>query len=114
MNYPRRVVNLLGAVGAPSALMLIASTNAAAQCAMCRTALTNSAEGQHWSRGIDHGILLLLAAPFLIVGRVLFSIYQPEIVAWLSALGERCRSFIPVLRRPAQSQFKGAPEPYNP
>ena len=82
-----------------SAFTLVLSSVAAAQCAMCRTALTNSPEGQRWARGIDHGIVLLLAAPFLIAGRVLFSIYRPEITAALSAVNARCRAAILRLHR---------------
>jgi hypothetical protein len=39
-----------------------------AQCAMCRTGLLNSPEGQMWARGFAQGILFLLAVPFVIIG----------------------------------------------
>jgi hypothetical protein len=42
---------------------------AAAQCAMCRRALT-SPEGQHMVAAFRDGILFLLAAPFLVFGTV--------------------------------------------
>ena len=42
---------------------------AAAQCAMCRRALT-SPEGQRMVAAFREGILLLLAAPFLIFGTI--------------------------------------------
>ncbi len=38
-----------------------------AQCAMCRTALASSPEGQKLASGFNSGILFLLSAPFLIV-----------------------------------------------
>jgi ABC-type multidrug transport system permease subunit len=38
-----------------------------AQCAMCRTALQSSPEGQAMAAGFNQAILFLLAAPFLIV-----------------------------------------------
>ncbi len=69
---------------------LVFSSKLAAQCQMCRTALTNSAEGQRWAQGINAGILLLLAAPFLIVGTIIFFIYRPQIVAALSTVRLRC------------------------
>jgi len=72
---------------------------AAAQCAMCRTALTNSDEGRRWALGIDHGILFLLAAPFLIVARVLFAIYRPEITAAAESLWTRSRVPLAKLRK---------------
>jgi hypothetical protein len=40
------------------------------QCAMCRTALESSPEGQAIAEGFRHGILFLLAAPYAIVGAV--------------------------------------------
>ena len=38
-----------------------------AQCAMCRTAIESSPEGQAMAAGFNQAILFLLAAPFLIV-----------------------------------------------
>jgi len=39
-----------------------------AQCAMCRSGLMNSPEGQVWARGFNQGILFLLVVPFVIIG----------------------------------------------
>ena len=41
-----------------------------AQCAMCRTALESSPEGQAIAGGFRKGILLLLAAPYAILGTI--------------------------------------------
>ena len=41
---------------------------AEAQCALCRTALESSPEGQAMAAGFNQAILFLLAAPFLVVG----------------------------------------------
>jgi hypothetical protein len=49
-------------------MLLVDSSPAAAQCAMCRTVLTGSAEGQSMAKGLNQGILLMLAAPYLIFG----------------------------------------------
>jgi hypothetical protein len=46
-----------------------------AQCAMCKTALLTSPEGQALARGLNAGILLLLSAPFLLVGAVGMAIW---------------------------------------
>ena len=54
--------------------------DAFAQCQMCRTALTNSVEGQRWALGINQGILLLLAAPFIIAAWIALAIYWPQLV----------------------------------
>jgi hypothetical protein len=59
-------------------IMLFLARDLAAQCAMCRTALTQSAEGERWSRGINAGILLLLATPFLIAGACLLVIFRDQ------------------------------------
>ncbi len=54
------------------ATVLIISDTAFAQCAMCRTAMLNSPEGQKLARGFNHGILLLLSVPFFVVGTIAF------------------------------------------
>lgn len=46
------------------ALAMALPSPAAAQCAMCRS-LLNTPEGQQLMAGFRHGIVLLLAAPFL-------------------------------------------------
>jgi hypothetical protein len=51
------------------ALLLAAAVPAGAQCAMCRTAL-QSPEGQQLVGALRSGILLLLAAPFVVFGTV--------------------------------------------
>ena len=46
------------------------------QCAMCRTALENSAEGQAIAQGFRYGILFLLAVPYAILGGISFGIVK--------------------------------------
>ena len=46
-----------------------------AQCAMCRTALTESAEGQQLAAGFNNAILFLLGAPYLIFGTLAGSLW---------------------------------------
>jgi hypothetical protein len=41
-----------------------------AQCAMCRTALTNSPEGQGLAPEFNRAILLMIAAPYVVFGTV--------------------------------------------
>jgi hypothetical protein len=71
------------------AIVLLCSPNLAAQCAMCRTALTQSAEGQRWSRGINAGIMMLLAAPFLIAGSILLVMYHAHVLAAVRRIRSR-------------------------
>ena len=51
--------------------ILAAPEPLAAQCAMCRRAL-GSPEGQHLIAALRRGIVVLLAAPFLLFGVVAF------------------------------------------
>jgi ABC-type Na+ efflux pump permease subunit len=51
--------------------LLIATEPTAAQCAMCRRAL-DSPEGQQLIGALRRGILVLLAAPFILFGIVAF------------------------------------------
>ena len=80
------------AMGSGIAVVLRFSLDLAAQCQMCRTALTQSPEGQRWSRGINAGIMLLLAAPFLIAGSGLLMIYHAQLLSSLRRIRAR---FVP-------------------
>lgn len=55
-------------------LMAASATNAAAQCAMCRTTLENNiSQGNPGiAAGINFGILYLLATPYLAIGLIAF------------------------------------------
>jgi heme/copper-type cytochrome/quinol oxidase subunit 2 len=60
-------VKVLAVAGAIVAIVLWAPEPASAQCAMCRRAL-QSPEGQQMVAAFRSGILVLLAAPFSLVG----------------------------------------------
>jgi hypothetical protein len=49
---------------------------AVAQCAMCRRALEASPEGQAMAGSFRHGILLLMGAPYLMLGSAGFFIFR--------------------------------------
>jgi hypothetical protein len=49
-------------------LPLAAPPPAAAQCAMCKTALTNSEEGRAMSVQFNRAIVVMLVAPYLLMG----------------------------------------------
>ena len=56
---------------------------ALAQCAMCKEALLRSEEGRRLITGMNHGVLFLLAMPFLILGLVawrFFRAYRPDVL----------------------------------
>jgi ABC-type Fe3+ transport system permease subunit len=76
-------------MGACMAIVLLLPWDLAAQCQMCRTALTQSPEGQRWSHGINAGIILLLATLFLIVGSTLLVIYHTRVLGRLRDIRAR-------------------------
>jgi hypothetical protein len=56
--------------------VLMTASDSVAQCAMCRTALENSVEGQAIAEGLKNGILFLLAAPYAIMGGVGYGVFR--------------------------------------
>lgn len=59
-------------------ILLALSFSTQSQCAMCRAVL-ESEEGKGTAKGINDGILYLMAIPYLVVGGIgfyLFKIYQ--------------------------------------
>ncbi len=60
-------------------VFLVVCDVALAQCAMCRTGLLNSPEGQRLANGFNSGILFLLSAPFVVVGTVALLIFRPHL-----------------------------------
>lgn len=50
--------------------LLLQAVPAAAQCAMCQTALLNSAEGRGISRDFNNAILLMLFAPYVVFASI--------------------------------------------
>jgi hypothetical protein len=70
-----------------AALLLAAclAEPALAQCAMCKTALTSSAEGQRIAGDFNRAILLMLAAPYLVFGAIAGWLFRSRIRKWLVA-----------------------------
>ena len=56
-------------------LCLLSSELMEAQCSMCRAVL-ESEEGQATAKGINDGIVYLMAIPYLLVGIVGFVVYR--------------------------------------
>ncbi|TYA55166.1 hypothetical protein [Formosa maritima] len=56
-------------------LGLLISLPAEAQCAMCRAVLENE-EGQETAKGINDGIIYLMAIPYILVAGIGFLIYK--------------------------------------
>lgn len=94
MNARKRRVLLTPLLAACFAAVLSWPSALSAQCAMCRTALTNSEQGQRWAQGINAGILLLLIAPFLIFGAIFLRIYNHEVNAAVRQFLRHCRESV--------------------
>lgn len=56
-------------------VFLLLPDHAGAQCSMCRAVL-ESEEGQATAKGINDGIVYLMAVPYLLVGVVGFVVYR--------------------------------------
>lgn len=58
-------------------LMIFSAADVKAQCAMCTTAVeSNNKSGANTTKGLNHGIMYLLAAPYLAVAAVGFIWYK--------------------------------------
>ena len=57
------------------ALFLIGSVDVEAQCAMCRAVL-ESEEGQQTAKGINNGIVYLMAIPYILGGAVGVAVFR--------------------------------------
>ena len=56
-------------------LILLTFAEASAQCSMCRAVL-ESGETQETAKGINNGIIYLMAIPYLLVGFVGYQIFK--------------------------------------
>ena len=70
-----RTALLLAVVGS-----LAATGPAAAQCAMCKAVLEGAVEGGRIAQGLNNGILLMLAAPYVIFGSFLVLIFRRRLL----------------------------------
>jgi hypothetical protein len=75
-NFEFRTSNFEFALAALVLVFVLLEGTAWAQCAMCRTALESSAEGQAIAGGFRKGIVLLLAAPYAIFGTIAYFIVR--------------------------------------
>ena len=71
------------ALGALVVLLALAAGDLQAQCAMCRTALTNSAEGRSIIPEFNRAILLMIVAPYAVFAAVGVAAFRGRIrEAW--------------------------------
>ena len=84
----RRTLRVLFAVlllGTP----FLAPPPASAQCAMCKTALTNSDEGRVMSAEFNRAILVMLFAPYLLMGTAAAYLFRARIRALAARMAAR-------------------------
>lgn len=72
--------------------LLALPAGAAAQCAMCKTALTSSAEGRGIGAQFNQAILVMLVSPYLVMGGFLLGVYRARLGRDARRLGARLRS----------------------
>jgi hypothetical protein len=71
-------------------LLVCLPPSAAAQCAMCQTALTGSPEGRHIAGEFNKAILVMLAAPYLVFGGLVLVLMRQRLgVALVARLRAR-------------------------
>tara|TARA_B100000780_G_scaffold66407_1_gene43718 strand:- start:369 stop:581 length:213 start_codon:yes stop_codon:yes gene_type:complete len=56
-------------------LLFVGSFDLEAQCSMCRAVL-ESEEGQQTAKGINNGIVYLMAIPYVLVGVVGYAVFR--------------------------------------
>lgn len=74
------------------ALLGVNAVPAAAQCAMCKTVLTGSSEGQAVAGELNHAILVMLVAPYLVFGTLAAVLFRKRLGQQLSRLRARARA----------------------
>jgi hypothetical protein len=82
------------------ALLLAQPGPAAAQCAMCKTALTNSEEGRGLSAEFNRAIVVMLMGPYLLMGAGAAYLLRGRIRSLTARAVAR-------MRPPARSAFRG-------
>ncbi len=80
------------------AVALLLAPPAAAQCAMCKTALTNSEEGRGITAEFNRAILVMLLGPYLLMAAGAAYLLRERIRSLAARAGSRVR---PPWRRPA-------------
>lgn len=56
---------------------------ASAQCVMCKAALTDSPEGQAINQSFNRAILLMLVAPYALVGTLMLTVFRRPLMGVL-------------------------------
>ena len=65
---------------------------AGAQCVMCKTALTGSPEGRAMIAHFNHGILLMVFAPYLVMAGFVVVVFRERLVRHAARFGATVRA----------------------
>lgn len=79
----------LAAAAVLAGLLATAPAPAAAQCAMCKTALTSSPEGRALSGQMNRAILMMLLAPYVVAGTVAGVLFRRQLTLRVARLLRR-------------------------
>jgi hypothetical protein len=80
-----------GALAAAALLALVAAP-AAAQCVMCKTALSGSPEGRAMTAHFNHGILLMVFAPYFVMAGFVAVVFRERLGREAARLGATVRA----------------------
>jgi len=81
----------LAALVLGAGLVAASAGPSAAQCVMCKTALTGSPEGRGISAEFNRAILLMVAAPYVVMGGFVLGVYRRRLAHDARRLGARLR-----------------------
>lgn len=73
------------------ALVAVAAGPAGAQCAMCKASLAGSPEGRGIGAQFNQAILVMLAAPYVVMGGFLLAVYRGRLRGGVRRLRTRLR-----------------------
>jgi hypothetical protein len=85
------VKRTLAALVLGAGLVAASAGPSAAQCVMCKTALTGSPEGRGITAEFNQAILLMVAAPYVVMGGFLLGVYRGRLLHDARRLGARLR-----------------------
>jgi hypothetical protein len=71
------------ALGVLAILVVTATPPAFAQCVMCKAALTDSPEGRAINQTFNRAILLMLVAPYALVGTLMATVFRRPLTVLL-------------------------------
>ena len=91
-STPRAERAALALAALATAALLVPPGIVEAQCAMCRTALTGSPEGRAIGEQFNRAILLMMAAPYVVIGTVGAVFFRERLRSAMHRVAARLRA----------------------